>query len=301
LVETLVNGFAAAITWISDNAETLIPIIEGVAGALMVWNGAQAILNITMAANPIGAVIKAVALLAGGLMLLNDAFGVSNDGMRSFEDRANEIAKNTTDFSDLVGRMKPNILDVNDLISSTGRTVGELQATIDEKENAINAIYKAAADERRELREDELEQIAQYNADIASLNEELINQYRSVQIAKLREIITEEGDLSAEQIAQYQKDAEAALDSANDKAKAIYDAEMANLWNKYNAMGEVDSAAHLAEEQAAKEHYQSMLNENQTYYNDALQSLESSSNVLLGIEKKKNSDCSLNIRQGLTI
>jgi hypothetical protein len=299
LVETLVNGFAAAITWIADNADTLIPILEGVAGAILLWNGYQAILNITMAANPIGAVITAVGFLAGGLALLNDAFGGTNDGMDRFNAVVDDIANNTTDFSDLVAKMEPNILDVNDLISSTGKTVGELQTTIQEKEDAITAILKSAMKDHRDLRQDELDDIAQYNTDIASLNEELIEQYRSVQIAKLREIQLEAGNMTNEQAAQAEKDAQAAFESSNKKSKEIYDAQIAALWNKYAALGQVDSAAHLKEEQDARAHYQAQLDENKTYYDKVHSILLENSAVLVGAEKKKNADLQMEYQTGL--
>ncbi|HPF54578.1 MAG TPA: tape measure protein [Clostridia bacterium] len=299
LVETLVNGFAAAITWIADNAETLIPILEGVAAATLLWNGYQAILNITMAANPIGAVIKAVALLAGGLMLLNDAFGASNDGMNRFNSVADDIANNTTDFSDLVSRMTPNILDVNDLISSTGKTVGELQSTIQEKEDAITAILKSAMEDHRGLRQDELDDIAKYNADIASLNDELIEQYRSVELAKLRQIQLEAGDMTVEQMAQYEADMKSALESANQTSEDAYVARLATIENTHKAIGDIGSAAYLKEQQDAKANYEAQLAENQSYYDQANAIFLESAAVLVGAEKKKNSDLQIEYQTGL--
>jgi hypothetical protein len=299
LAETLIGIFADAITWIADNADTLIPILEGVAGAILLWNGYQAILNITMAANPIGAVITAVAMLAGGLMLLNDAFGGTNEGMDRFSAVADDIANNTTDFSDLVGRMTPNILDVNDLLSSTGKTVGELQATIQEKEDAITAILKAAMEDHRTLRQDELDDIAQYNTDIASLNDELIQQYRDVEIAKLRQIQLEAGDMTVEQMAQYEADMKAALESANKTSEDAYVARLATIENTHRAIGDIGSAAYLEEQQAAKANYKTQLDENKTYYDQAHEVFLESAAVLVGAEKKKNADLQIEFQSGL--
>ncbi len=299
LIESLAGAFATAVTWIADNADTLIPILEGVAGAILLWNGYQAILNITMAANPIGAVITAVAMLAGGLMLLNDAFGGTNEGMDRFSAVADDIANNTTDFSDLVGRMKPNILDVNDLLSSTGKTVGELQATIQEKEDAITAILKSAMEDHRTLRQDELDDIAQYNTDIASLNDELIQQYRDVELAKLRQIQLEAGDMTVEQMAQYEADMKAALESANKTSEDAYVARLATIENTHRAIGDIGSAAYLEEQQAAKANYKTQLDENKTYYDQAHEIFLESSAVLVGAEKKKNADLQIEFQSGL--
>ena len=299
LVETLVGAFTDAVTWIADNADTLIPILEGVAGAILLWNGYQAILNITMAANPIGAVITAVAYLAGGLLLLNSAFSGTSDGMSRFNEIADDIANNTTDFSDLVGRMTPNILNVNDLISSTGKKVSELQATIKEKEDAITAILKSAMEDHRALRQDELDDIAQYNADIASLNDELIEQYRSVELAKLRQIQLEAGDMTVEQMAQYEADMKAALESANKTSEDAYVARLATIENTHKAIGDIGSAAYLKEQQDAKANYAAQLAENKSYYDQAQAIFLESSAVLVGAEKKKNSDLQIEYQQGL--
>jgi hypothetical protein len=299
LVESLVGGFTDAITWIADNADTLIPILEGVAGAILLWNGYQAILNITMAANPIGAVITAVAFLAGGLVLLNDAFNGTSTGMSAFNASADKMANDTTDFSDLVAKMTPNILDVNSLISSTGKTVGELQATIKEKEDAITAILKSAMEDHRTLRQDELDDIAQYNLDIASLNDELIEQYRSVELAKLRQIQLEAGDMTVEQMAQYEADMKAALASANKTSEDAYTARLATIENTHKAIGDIGSAAYLKEQQDAKANYHTQLEENKAYYDQAQSVFLKSSAVLVGAEKKQNADLNIEYQTGL--
>jgi polyhydroxyalkanoate synthesis regulator phasin len=299
LVETLVGGFTTAVTWIADNAETLIPILEGVAGAILLWNGYQAILNITMAANPITAVITAVAYLAAGIALLTSAFSGTNEGMDRFNAVADDIANNTTDFSDLVAKMTPNILNVNDLISSTGKTVGELESTIKEKEDAITAILKSAMEDHRALRQDELDDIAQYNTDIASLNDELIQQYRDVELAKLRQIQLEAGDMTVAQMAQYEADMKAALESANKTSEDAYVARLAMIENTHRAIGDIGSAAYLKEQQDAKANYEARLAENQSYYDQAQRVFLESAAVLVGAEKKKNSDLNLEYQTGL--
>jgi hypothetical protein len=238
-------------------------------------------------------------MLAGGLMLLNDAFGGTNEGMDRFSAVADDIANNTTDFSDLVGRMTPNILDVNDLLSSTGKTVGELQATIQEKEDAITAILKAAMEDHRTLRQDELDDIAQYNTDIASLNDELIQQYRDVEIAKLRQIQLEAGDMTVEQMAQYEADMKAALESANKTSEDAYVARLATIENTHRAIGDIGSAAYLEEQQAAKANYKTQLDENKTYYDQAHEVFLESAAVLVGAEKKKNADLQIEFQSGL--
>ena len=216
-----------------------------------------------------------------------DASNSKSPGMKAFEEAADKFVQECNDFNNLVSQMEPNILDVNSLISSTGKTVGELQSAIDEKEAAINIILTSALEERRALRQDDLDEIAQYNADIAALCKEKIDMYRDVEFAKLRQIQLDEGNLTAEQIAQYNVDIKEAFDQANKISEDIYTARLAIIDSAYTVMDEVGSTAYLEEQQAAKANYEVQLAENKLYYVDALKSLLTSSGVLVGVEPKK--------------
>ncbi len=231
--------------------------------------------------------VIAIGIVAAGIVLLIDASNSKSPGMKAFEEAADKFVQECNDFNDLVSQMEPNILDVNNLISSTGKTLGELQSAIDEKEAAINIILTSALEGHRVPRQDELDEIAQYNADIVSLCEEKIDMYRDVELAKLRQIQLDEGNLTAEQIAQYNVDIKEAFDQANNVSEDIYLIRLATIENIYKAMGEVGSATHLDEQQAAKTSYEEQLAKNKLYYIDALESLTISSGVLVGVEPKK--------------
>jgi hypothetical protein len=273
LVETLVNGFAAAITWIADNADTLIPILEGVAGAIMVWNGAQAILNITMAANPIMAVVKAAALLVAGIMILKDAFNGGNSAASKFNDAVDESLASITDFNDSWKKLSPTLLNVEDLLSSSGKSVGELKAAIETAETAITDILSTAMEEHRELRQDELDDIRQYNKDINDLNVELIQTYRDQQIAELKKIMLEENEMTQDQAAQRIANATAAFEASNNLAEEAYTAQLTTIENFHRTQGTLDSDGYLYDQRQAKTYYDEQLTQNDDYYQQSLTKL----------------------------
>ena len=67
------------IGFVKENSEVLGPLAVGlgvVAGAVMVWQAAQALMNITLLANPVGLVIVAIAALVAGLIV---AYNTSED------------------------------------------------------------------------------------------------------------------------------------------------------------------------------------------------------------------------------
>ncbi|MFA5424951.1 MAG: hypothetical protein WC374_13940, partial [Phycisphaerae bacterium] len=270
LVETLVNGFAAAITWIADNADTLIPILEGVAGAILLWNGYQAILNITMAANPIGAVIKAAALLVGGIMLLKDAFNGGKSAASKFNDAVDEGLSSITDFNDSWKKLSPTLLNVEDLLSSSGKSVGELKTAIDTAETAITDILSTAMEEHRALRQDELDNIKQYNEDINDLNVELIQTYRDQQIAELKKIMLEENEMTQAQAEQRIANATAAFGASNRLAEEAYTAQLTTIENFHRTQGTLDSDGYLYDQQQAKTYYEEQLTQNDDYYRQSL-------------------------------
>lgn len=277
LVETLVNGFADILTWIGDNAETLIPIIEGVSGALLVWNGVQAILNITMAANPIGAVIKAAALLYAGVSLLTNALGNGSEAVRDLNKKMSASIDSISDFKGSMSNLKPTLSDVNDLLSSSGRTVGELDSAIQTSEDAITEILSTALQEHRDLRQSELDDIRQYNEDILALNTEKLQLYRDQQVAELQKIYLEENTMTQEQAAQRMVDAQAAYDATNAVSEEAYTAQLVQIENFYKTRGELGSQSYLDAQQAAKASYDQQLIDNETYYNQSLEALTSAS------------------------
>ena len=66
------EALLGVIGFVKENAEVLIPLAAGlgvVAGAVMVWQAAQSLMNLTLLANPVGIVVVAIAALVAGLIV----------------------------------------------------------------------------------------------------------------------------------------------------------------------------------------------------------------------------------------
>ena len=73
------EALLGVIGFVKENAEVLIPLAAGlgvVAGAVMAWQAAQALMNITLLANPVGLVVVAIAGLVAALIV---AYNTSED------------------------------------------------------------------------------------------------------------------------------------------------------------------------------------------------------------------------------
>jgi hypothetical protein len=287
LIESLLGGFTDAVTWIADNADTLIPILEGVAGAILLWNGYQALLNITMAANPIGAVITAVAYLAAGLLILNDAFSGGRTATNKYNSAMDDSIGAISNFKDSVNNLKPTLTDVNDLLSSNGHSVSDLNTSIDEAEAAITGILKTALQEHRDLRQSELDDIKKYNDDILALEQEKISIYRDQQIAEMQKIYLEEGQMTQDEAAQRLENIGSAFATVNEVSEQAYTAQLTQIENFHKTKGTLNSEAYLNDQQEAKATYESQLAENETYYQQSLDSLLNSSAQWVSADQDK--------------
>lgn len=315
----ILDRVASAIVWIIDNIDLLIGVIKVIIGlwaAIKAWNltamisgvvikiialgaslvslvtaqglaaAAQAALNAVLTANPIGVVVVAVAALVAGLVGLFTWLGnVGNN--TEFDKQIKANAEAVTAFNDAVKNTSPLLVDANKLLSSTGRTIDQVSSEITEVENAITGILSSALAERRTLREDELDSIAQYNEELLRLYEEQMEVYRSRQIAELRKLEAEKGSITQEGIAQRLANAEAAYEASNAQAEDAYTAEIVLIENKYNALEQIGSEAYYQELRDAQAHYQETLSINQNYYDDTVSAATEASAELVLVDRDK--------------
>lgn len=141
------TGVAAAIGSTSGEFEeftkkivTGIAVAEGIKGATEAWTAAQKLLNFMMAANPIGAVIAAVAALAAGIYLLVDAIGDTSEEQR-------ELNKVQAEYNAVVleSESRINSLEI-EILKLKGTTEELIEVQIkqinNEYDKAIAAVVK---------------------------------------------------------------------------------------------------------------------------------------------------------------
>lgn len=261
IIDGVINAFEAGINvigWVIDNVDLLKGVFVGLSIAMGVLKTSQILLNLAMAASPIGWVTAGVGLLVAAIAGLTIGLGGSKKSLDS-------VVESITPFDKSVSSLRPTLLDINDLLSSTGKSVRDIDKAIGESEAAITSILSTALSENRALRQGELDSIKSFNDQMLALQLEKLQLYRDQQLAELRKLQLEESTLTQASAAQRIANAEAAYTQSNAITEQAYTSQLAIIENKYRAMKEVGSDAYNNELKDAQDHYNATLAENKTY------------------------------------
>ena len=293
IVDAIAPAIKGLVDWTIENMDIVRPIILGVAAAFGVLATALAIsgiikgvttavalLNATLLANPIALVVTGVAALTGVLVGIISAADESGRAIK-------ENAEAVTAFGDAMAAAQPNILDTTSILSEYGRTVAEIDGLIAETENAITNILSTALAEQRQLRDDELASIAEYNEQLKALQEEKLGTYRQAMTVELMKITAESQTLSQEQTAQYLANMQAALDQANAVSTESYNAQLAQIYNFHQTQGTLNSEAYARDVEMAKTAYNQELADSQAFYNEGLSQLQNHANSWISTDAEK--------------
>lgn len=225
---------------------------HAITGALSV---AQAALNAVMNACPLLLIISGVAALTAGIVGLVNWIGSWGDNTADCNARIETLTQSITPFRDSLSGLTPNIADVNSLTSQMGRTASEVEGQITTAENNITTILQTAMSEQRQLREDEIAQITEYNAQIAELEAEKIGIYQK-NLDIVASTLSAQTTMNQEQMAQYVTDAQEAYSQANAAVDSSLSAQLTRIYEHYEQLGMLNSEEHQAairEAQAAAE------------------------------------------------
>ena len=172
------------------------------------------------------------------------------------------------------------------MLSTEGRTIGEIDDQIATVENQINTILEAAYQRRDGLRAKEIESIKKYNAEIAALEKEKLEIYRNAFIVETQKIILEGDQLTEEQAAQFYLNAQGLLDDANQSVQDAYNAELTRILNLEQAAKAngtfVESEFSKLRSQARAER-DNALKENEQFYVDAMEAVTGFSQQVTGV------------------
>lgn len=228
-----------------------------------------------------------VSGLVEGVPLLDALFGdIVNRNKEVYEALEINIDK-VTSFAEAIKNAEPNIGSMDGVLSEYGNTVDDLNTKITTAQDAITDILADALQEQRELREEDLESIKQYNDEIIRLEDEQISMYRDRQLAELNKLKLEKDKLQQEDAAQFLANAKKALDEANAYTEEAYTRQLTIIENKYKASGEIGSEAYYNELNSAKEYHDKQLEENQQYYDETIGIVSTASEDWLGKDKEK--------------
>lgn len=228
-----------------------------------------------------------VSGLVEGVPLLDALFGDIVNRNKEFYEALEINIDKVTSFAEAIKNAEPNIGSMDGVLSEYGNTIDDLNTKITTAQDAITDILADALQEQRELREEDLESIKQYNDEIIRLEDEQISMYRDRQLAELNKLKLDKDKLQQEDAAQFLANAKKALDDANAYTEEAYTRQLTIIENKYKASGEIGSEAYNAELQEAKEFHDNQLAENQSYYDETIGIVSSASEDWLGKDKEK--------------
>lgn len=257
----LFSGVVRAIPGVAKEVLKNMPkIIKAVVDGL--WNGVKSIVE-----------------------TVQDIFGATNEAVYEAKISLEEAAASVTSFSDAIGAAQPNISDLNTLLSSTGKTVGDLDSQIETEANAINRIFAAALEEGRALRQTELDEIAQHYDNLRELETEKLGIAQQQQAALVQAIQLEKNQITQEGMAQYISNIQAAYEQATELEKTNYLNELALIQNQYQVEGSLTEQEYQKRLEEAKAHHDAMQAQNDQYQQEALSALSDNAAATISSEQ----------------
>ena len=257
----LFSGVVRAIPGVAKEVLKNMPkIIKAVVDGL--WNGVKSIVE-----------------------TVQDIFGATNEAVYEAKSSLEEAAASVTSFADAIGAAQPNISDLNTLLSSTGKTVGDLDSQIETEANAINSIFAAALEEGRALRQTELDEIAQHYDNLRELETEKLGIAQQQQAALVQAIQLEKNQITQEGMAQYISNIQAAYEQATELEKTNYLNELALIQNQYQVEGSLTEQEYQKRLEEAKAHHDAMQAQNDQYQQEALSALSDNAAATISSEQ----------------
>lgn len=257
----LFSGVVRAIPGVAKEVLKNMPkIIKAVVDGL--WNGVKSIVE-----------------------TVQDIFGATNEAVYEAKSSLEEAAASVTSFSDAIGAAQPNISDLNTLLSSTGKSVSDLDSQIETEANAINRIFAAALEEGRALRQTELDEIAQHYDNLRELETEKLGIAQQQQAALVQAIQLEKNQITQEGMAQYISNIQAAYEQATELEKTNYLNELALIQNQYQVEGSLTEQEYQKRLEEAKAHHDAMQAQNDQYQQEALAALSDNAAATISSEQ----------------
>ncbi len=264
---TTAEEIAAIQTQVLNGSLTGYEVVAGVVtGKIELATVAQAAWNAITAANPFVLAATALAALGAGIA----AYCLLSDEAKSTTDEYFEATMKSIEgvegFKSVLDGAVPSLASYDSLLSASGRTIADLDRTIDKVESSITNILSRAVKDQKAIRDEDIENIRQYTQQLYDLQQEKLELYRSQQLAELRKIELEKGEIDKESAAQHIANLQETLKQSNQIVEDAYTAELTLIENKRNAGLYKDTAAYQEALEQAKQSHDDRLAENQSFY-----------------------------------
>lgn len=263
----------------------VVSLVAGIASGTITLGAATTAMGGFSAA--LGMATGGISLLVGGIALAVSWLGNMKTSTEKYSEAAATNANVLTEFQWSLNNLQPTLASTNGLLSDSGKTMAQLDAAISETETAITTILSTALSEQRQLRETELQEIAEYNARMAELQAEKLQVYRDQQQSILLQIKNESEMITQQAAAQYIVNLQESVNQSNTISEEAYRKKLLDIENFHKTQGTIDSEAYHADLAAAKEAYNAEIAANQEYTSEALALIADSATKWVGTEADK--------------
>lgn len=281
LVLTLVSGFKGwqiaqkATTYIKSMTKAIDAATHSLSlqelavgiltGKIRIAEAAQRLWNATVKANPVGAAITAVTLLAGAIGILITALDDSVTSTKNLTDTFETMGEGASDFVEGIDTAKSHLSEFDDTLFASSEEQQRLQDNMQEVQDGITSICRRATEERRDYTAEEIQQLDEY---FQKLNE-LQQRELEIQMAK-SQAIQQQAVMQAQtfegSLAEYKTVAQEWIKTAQeqrDAQVAIIEEqttnELALLNQRYGDQANMQNEAYANEYNALMQHKQEQL------------------------------------------
>ena len=245
----------------------------------------------------IGSIVSVIGVLSGPVgwaLLAIEAFGIAVYKLVEISNQADkalaEVVKGITPFEAAVSGLSPTLLDINGLLSATGKTVQDLDKAIGDSEAKITKIYADALAEHRQLRQSELDDIKNHAQHIYNLQIEKLQLHHDQQKAELLKFKLESNTITQEQAEQRIANAKYAYEQSNKVTEEAYTAELVRIENHHKVMGTIGTEAYNRDLQSAKYYYEEFNGVNKKFLADTYLAAAESADNWVEKDKEKWND-----------
>lgn len=278
---SLVNGFMTVLPSIISSLGSAVPKLVEAAISIAKNVVTGLITNLPQILASLGqALLDSVGAILRGLASIGSGAAEAAEGLR-------ETLAGITTLKDAMNEATPLLADYDKLMNASGETLSSLNSDISAAENAITETLRSALAQQGALRDEDIADINQYIQDIQEAEQRKLEIYRNQQIAELRKLQLEQNTLDQEGAAQRLVNMQAALDESNAATEAAYTNQLGIIEQTYAARGQLGSEAYIAEQEAAKAHYEQSLAENQSYYTQGTEIIAAAAQEWVGADAEK--------------
>lgn len=260
-------------------------LVSGLATGTITLGGVTAALGGVQAA--LAGATMGISLIVAGIATAVSWLSNMKTKTEEYSEAAAANAHVLTEFEWGLKNLQPTLAGTNGLLSDSGKTMQQLDTAISETETAITTILSTALSEQRQLRENELLEIEQYNQRMAELQNEKLQVYRDQQNAVLLQVKNEGEALTQEAAAQHIVNMQEAMNQSNTIAQEAYQRRLIEIDNFHKAQGTIDSEAYRKDMEDAKANYDAQIAENATYNQQMLAQIAESAASWMSTEKEK--------------